>query len=271
MAKKSRKAIPYAESFRLISYIDNQGWSTLGRSIKAREFQGRRDHSPKPLVIEHDVELKEMNFPRRFTKIRLSLSGFDSGLGCFANPSKLVETGRGELDGLYRANLCEIKAAMELIEGSKVWEDEDWIDFQRGFQKFKEPKTEGDLIAFHETRSDREGELSEFTFRPCFPEANEFLTGLDDMESALSGVGFDSKTIPAFIKDEDRENVRQHGGFEDWIEEADFVEANASVPAGTWYYSISTISSHTMEEDIWGNLTHGLDSTGLAEVKFNIG
>ncbi|KAI1651225.1 uncharacterized protein F4817DRAFT_366771 [Daldinia loculata] len=196
MAKRLRKVIPYGESLRLIPCIDNQGWSTLEESIKARKFQGRRDHAPNPLVIEFNSEFKGINFPQRLTKICLSPPGFDSGLDCFGNPSTLVEAGKGELDDLYGADL-------------------------------------------YETRSDREAELSGFTSRPCFPEAKEFLAGLDDMESALLDVGFDSKTIPASIKDEDRDYVRRHGDFEDWIEEADFVEANASVPEGTWYYSVS--------------------------------
>lgn len=64
-------------------------------------------------------------------RIRLSSPIFDLGLGCFGHPSKVVDTGRGELTvgPLWWTDYYQIKVAQELFEGKQVWGDEEWIDF----------------------------------------------------------------------------------------------------------------------------------------------
>ncbi|KAI8963221.1 hypothetical protein F5Y11DRAFT_163670 [Daldinia sp. FL1419] len=230
---------------------DNQGWSMPEEAIRPRKFQGQRGRAPKPLITQHQGELKEENFPRRRTKMNLSLPGFDSGLGCFGNPSKLVETGKGELVDLYWADSYEIDAATKLTGEKVFWENEDWIDFQCLFQKYKEPKSEYELILFHEAQTDSGIEPSGPTSRPSSPEADEFLAGLDDMESAFSGAVQDERTMPASTKKEDGSCVRWYEDFGDWIEEAGFVEANLSMPMGTRYYKGSGEPDDPTEESIW--------------------
>lgn len=64
-------------------------------------------------------------------RIRFPSPTFDLGLGCFGHPSKVVDTGRGELSAgtLWWTDYYQIKTAQELFEGKQVWGDNEWIDF----------------------------------------------------------------------------------------------------------------------------------------------
>ncbi|KAI1129723.1 hypothetical protein F5Y10DRAFT_237848 [Nemania abortiva] len=79
------------------------------------------------VVVEDMGTLKDV-------KLSLSNPSFDLGLGGFGHPSKVVDTGRGELTTgpLWFTDYCQIKIAQELFEGKRVWGDAEWIDFQSG-------------------------------------------------------------------------------------------------------------------------------------------
>ncbi|OTB11141.1 hypothetical protein K445DRAFT_26903 [Daldinia sp. EC12] len=199
-----KKTSNRSESLGPVPYVNNEGWSMPRDFITPPKFEGRRNHIPKPLVIGRKIELTETKFSRGITGVNLSLleSESDSVLGCFSRPSKLVETGKGGLGDLFLTGLYGIEAGVELKGREITGKDEDWTS-----------------------------------------EAREFLEGLDHMESVLPEVRVDEKTISTSTNDEVVNCVmRKHMRFRDWIEEASFVEANVSAPAGTRYYTVPNAS-----------------------------
>ncbi|KAI1406143.1 hypothetical protein F4819DRAFT_481957 [Hypoxylon fuscum] len=218
--------------------IDNDGWSATD-GFEIRKFRGRRPHPPRLLRVDDESEFNEMNFQLRVSSLNCAQPGLDWGIGCFGNPTKLVETGKGELTGLYASDFHEVRTAKELFEGNYVWTDDEWIHFQRLNQRDGEPKTELDLIDFHEEQQVSETELDEEPVQRFTSGAEEFLESLDNLESAPEG-GSETRAIPASIDNEEHNPRSAFQGcsrFRDWIDEADFVEANAKMPKGTRYYN----------------------------------
>ncbi|KAK6956806.1 hypothetical protein Daesc_002086 [Daldinia eschscholtzii] len=199
-----KKTSNRSESLGHVPYMNNEGWSMPKDFIKPPKFEGRRSHIPKPLVIGRNTELTEAKFSQGITGVNLSLPEpeADSVLGCFSRPRKLAEADRGKLNDLCLAGLYGIEAGVELKERETAGKDEDWTS-----------------------------------------EAREFLEGLDRMESVPPDIRVDEKTISTSTNDGVVNCVmRKHMGFRDWIEEASFVEASVSAPAGTRYYSVSNAS-----------------------------
>ncbi|KAI0829140.1 hypothetical protein F5Y06DRAFT_308280 [Hypoxylon sp. FL0890] len=213
--------------------VDNQGWSTSEDNLKIQKFQGRRVNAPKPLVLDESFVLVETNVQHRLT-MNGAQPVFDWGLGCFGNPSKIVDTGKEELVWLFWKEFNEIRTAKELFDGRQVWKrgDDDWIHFIRVYQKDEE-----DLIAFHQAQQVSQTESEQAPVRPHTTEAEEFLAELSVMESARSGAESEEKKVPKSIEQEAGDRTWKLKNFRDWIEEADFVEANASMPSGTRYYT----------------------------------
>ncbi|KAI2468673.1 hypothetical protein F4781DRAFT_432197 [Annulohypoxylon bovei var. microspora] len=209
---------------------DNEGWSTAVDDLEIRKFEGRRTHVPQPLSIHDAIVVEELSFLHRIT-MNLLHPGFDCGLGCFGNLSKIVETNKEEYDDLYWFDFFEITTAKELFDGDQVWtSDDDWIRFVRSVQKSEEQKTEEELIKFHAVQPESSENIEFVHVRPGTLDADKFLAELDDMELALLG---EARTISTSIE-YPRWVLRS---FRDWIEEADFIEANVSTPSGTRYYT----------------------------------
>ncbi|KAI1141674.1 hypothetical protein F5Y05DRAFT_423387 [Hypoxylon sp. FL0543] len=227
------------EDIDLVVNVDNQGWSTSGENIEVHTFKGRRPHAPKPLVLDETVVLLEANFGLRVT-MDSPRPVFDWGLGCFGNPSKLVETGKEELVGLFWKDFHEIRTAKELFDGHRVFKDgdDDWIHFVRVYQRTSEDKAEEELIAFHqaEQASQSEPESDQTSLRPHTAEAENFLAELVAMESAPLQ-GETEEHAPNPIEQETGDRTWKLRNFRDWIEEVDFIEANATMPSGTRYYT----------------------------------
>ncbi|KAI1373508.1 hypothetical protein F4677DRAFT_448337 [Hypoxylon crocopeplum] len=218
--------------------IVNEGWSTGEQGFSIRSFHGRRAHVPEPLCLENLI-LEEENFLLRVTKTDLTSPVFDSGLGCFGNSTKLVETGDGELIDLWAGDFREARAAKELFDGQHTFDDYEWIQFQRVSQRNAEDKTEEDLIKFHKAQHESPPQSPKALARPRTSESDRFLVKLDDMESARTTIDGNERTIPT---SENNSNGPGHWvlkNFQDWIEETDFVESNASMPIGTRYYRTS--------------------------------
>ncbi|KAI1205513.1 uncharacterized protein F4807DRAFT_464600 [Annulohypoxylon truncatum] len=198
------------------------------------EFQGRRSHIPQPLSINDTTVVEELGFPYK-PSMKLSQPGFDWGLGCFGNLSKIIGTSKNEYDDLYWFDFFEINTAKQLFDGSQVWDDDDaWIRFVRSTQRVEEPKTEEQLIKFNATQPESSDEVEPVQVRPRTSDADRFLAMLDNMESALE-VGNEARNISTSVE-YPRWVLRN---FRDWIEEADFIEANISAPSGSRYYTTS--------------------------------
>ncbi|KAI1410507.1 hypothetical protein F5Y13DRAFT_192372 [Hypoxylon sp. FL1857] len=217
--------------------VDNQGWSTSGEDLKTRKFQGRRANVPKPLFFDQTSVFEESNFELRVTRNSFQ-PAFDCGLGCFGNPTKLVETGKEELVNLYWVDFNEIRTAKELFDGRQVWKGVDnWIHFVRLTQRYKEAKTEEELIKFHQPEQPTKKEAEQPLARPQTREGKDFLTELDNMESAQPEAGSEARKSPKPVEQEVAQPRWQLRGFRDWIEEADFIESHANMPSGTRYYN----------------------------------
>ncbi|KAI2609964.1 uncharacterized protein GGS25DRAFT_520768 [Hypoxylon fragiforme] len=232
--KKSKEVSFGGKDIQPVTNVDNQGWSTTAKPLDIKKFQGHRAHAPEPLSIS-DEELEESNFPQRVTKVSLSDPAFDYGLGCFGNPTKLVETGKQELGDLFWTDFHELRTAEELREEERVWKsEEDWIRFQRLAQKNAEPKTEEELRQFWGSLRGLEKKSYAAPIRPGALEAKDFLAKLDDMEAAHS----EDRTVPSTTRDHENPRLSRQN-FRDWMEAADFIENNASSSSGTRYYKTS--------------------------------
>ncbi|KAI1100630.1 hypothetical protein F4804DRAFT_348339 [Jackrogersella minutella] len=210
--------------------VDNHGWSTAVDDLQVRKFKGRRSHAPKSLSINENATFEDTCFPLKRT-ISLGQPGLDWGLGCFGNSTKLVDTGKEKLDYLYWTDHHDRITAVELFNGEQIWEgDDDWIHHIRIAQRDKEEKTEEEFLQFYGS----EKEVEDTPTRPGTPEADDFLAGLDSMESACLEEESESRTAPTSLHGHPRWVLR---GFRDWIEEADFIESNVSSPMGTRYYT----------------------------------
>ncbi|KAI0386302.1 hypothetical protein F5Y04DRAFT_275910 [Hypomontagnella monticulosa] len=206
--------------------VDDQGWAAVD-DLKVSKFQGRRARVPKPLLDGGNVKFHEINFrkSRIVSKVTLAQPGFDWGLGCFGNPTKLIETGKGELDRLHWVDFHEVRISKELAEGHEVWERgyDDWLIFQRSTQKNTEVKTEQELIDFHENQQAFQTDSDQEPSRRNSEDTVRFLTQLGNLEAAHPKVQAEEVTIqdPA-----ERKGTWAFLGAEDWIEEADFEETN---------------------------------------------
>ncbi|KAI1086977.1 hypothetical protein F5B19DRAFT_477173 [Rostrohypoxylon terebratum] len=214
--------------------IDNEGWSASD-DLEVSKFQSHQAQVPQPLSIHDVVVVEELSFLHRLT-MKLSHPGLDCGLGCFGNLSKITETGKKECDDLYWFDFHEILAARELFDRIQIWDDDEWIDFIRLTQTDGVMKTEEQLVEFHAAEVEIPEDVEYVHTRPHNSDADRFLAILDDMESALEEEEYESRTIPTSIK-YPRWILRR---FRDWIEEADFIEANVTAPSGSRYYTGST-------------------------------
>ncbi|KAI1440894.1 hypothetical protein F5Y02DRAFT_431663 [Annulohypoxylon stygium] len=212
--------------------IEDEGWSTVD-DLEVSTFHDRRAQVPQPLSIHDDTVVEELSFLHRLT-MKLSHPGLDWGLGCFGNLSKITETGKKEYDDLYWFDLLEILTAKELFDGTKTWDDDDWIDFILSTQKHGELKTEEQLAEFHKPLTEIPEDVEHVHSRPCNPDSDRFLAILDNMESAVDEK-YEERTISTWAE-YPRWILRN---FRDWIEEADFIEANVTAPSGSRYYTAS--------------------------------
>ncbi|KAI1458707.1 hypothetical protein F4805DRAFT_456421 [Annulohypoxylon moriforme] len=213
--------------------INNEGWNTAADDLKDRRFQGRRTRVPESLCIDDTVVVEELSFLHRLS-MKLSRPGFDWGLGSFGNLSKIVETGKNEYRDLHWFDLLEIQTVKELFDGDQVWDDDAWIRFIRSAQQSEEPKSEEELLQFHIDQLDSMKEVEHVHTRPRNSDADRFLAVLDKMEAAFQE-GIEARTIPTSVE-YPRWVLRN---FRDWIEEAEFIEANVSAPSGSRYYTAS--------------------------------
>ncbi|KAI1118216.1 hypothetical protein F5Y14DRAFT_447097 [Nemania sp. NC0429] len=100
MANSFSRLITYdGDNIDLQVVIDNEGWSDLKPVLGYSSLRSSR--CPRPLTIQvpsEGVITEDMvTFKFKQVQIRLSSPTFDLGLGCFGHPTKIVETGRGEL------------------------------------------------------------------------------------------------------------------------------------------------------------------------------
>ncbi|OTB00897.1 hypothetical protein M426DRAFT_26126 [Hypoxylon sp. CI-4A] len=234
-----------------VANIDNQGWSTTDGDMKPKSFHGRRARAPEPLIIDELDVFVDRSFELTET-MSIQQPGFDWGLGCFGNPTKLVETGKGELQNLVPSDMAEVSAAKELFDGRQTWGDDEWIAFQRATQVDYEVKTEEELIEFHETEVEDEDDVDlelaseHLRFPGEYEEeleeyeeyleqsADEFLAELDDMEAG--DYEWDVSSILSSESDDDEDGEGAMLTFDDWIAEADFLEKSANMPKSTRYY-----------------------------------
>jgi hypothetical protein len=170
-------------------------------------------------------------------KIKLFAPSFDLGLGCFGHPSKLVETGRGELDRLWWADHEQIKAAQEPIDGRETWGDEEWIDFLLG-ARAEEDSSDSDVP----------NTLEHSVYQRRILGGQDHLEELDDLEAARPKVDEREISIPG-----NREGIwdqldfsvpssssrQQHEQFDNWMDEVAALEASVSMPEGTRYYKVN--------------------------------
>ncbi|KAI2627086.1 hypothetical protein GGS26DRAFT_592703 [Hypomontagnella submonticulosa] len=212
--------------------LDNQGWAVVG-NFEVRKFRGRRAHAPKPLFDGGNVKFHEINFRRSriVSTITLAQPGFDWGLGCFGNPTKVVETGKGELNDLHWSDFHEVRISKELAEGHEVWGRgiDDWLMFQRSTQRNEELKTEQELIDFHEEQQLYQEESYQGPVRRHSSDTKRFLNELRNLESAHPKVQDEEVVVPAIEKGENKNPAWVLRGFGDWIDEADFVESHAGI------------------------------------------
>ncbi|KAI0888292.1 uncharacterized protein GGS22DRAFT_185671 [Annulohypoxylon maeteangense] len=222
------------EEIRLEVSVNNEGLPKAADDLKVRKFHGHRKHAPPPLIIDDTVVIEELSFLHRLS-MKLSRPGFDWGIGCFGNLSKIVETGKNECGDLYWFDLVEIITAKELFEGKQTWDNDDaWIIFVRSAQEKEDRKSEVELAKFHGVELENEKEGEQIHVRPRNSDADRFLAMLDDMEAAFQE-GVEARTIPTSV-----EYPRWVAlNFRDWIEEADFIEANVTAPGGSRYYTSS--------------------------------
>lgn len=186
-----------------------------------------------------------------FKDVRLNLSNptFDLGLGCFGSPSRVVETGRGELANgpLWWTDYRQIRTAQELFDG-KVWGDDEWIDFQMKGALEEEGESSTDVSSVSD-EEDKEPPSSfdipiETDYREtvnCSPGSRDLLATLDVLEAARPKCGKKQITIPG-----DREGIWDQMSFQcatskpdNWVDEVEALESSASMPEGTRYYQVN--------------------------------
>ncbi|KAI3320324.1 hypothetical protein HD806DRAFT_547514 [Xylariaceae sp. AK1471] len=230
MAESSEQVITYGgEGIQLQVIVDNAGWSSL-KPVLGFSSRSSRTHTPTPLDLPRTGYITEAMGTLKAVKIRLSTPTFDVGLGCFGNPSKLVETGRGELDRLWWADHKQLKVAQELIDGRRIWGDEEWIDFQL------EAREEEDS-----SDSDVSNTLERSVYQRRTLGGQDLLEELDDLEAARPTVEKRQISIPG-----NREGIWEQPDFgastqqfDDWVDEVAALEALASMPEGTRYYKVN--------------------------------
>ncbi|KAI4859053.1 hypothetical protein F4820DRAFT_454262 [Hypoxylon rubiginosum] len=224
-----KKEVSYdGKDITLDASTDNEGWSTAVDSCNVKKFEGRRRNVPNSLPIDREIEFKEGNIPLR--------------------EAKVVETGKGETTGLCRSDSHEIKTAKEFSKDKRGFfsrvkrvfrNDDEWIRLQRQSQENAEGKTEQDLKDFHEGKQTvSQVDSHQAAFRDSEGgegyHVDQFLANLDDLESARPGEENEAQNVTSSI-------VSTRGPrrvFNDWIDETDFMEANATMPQGTRYYSV---------------------------------
>ncbi|KAI1078863.1 hypothetical protein F5B20DRAFT_581895 [Whalleya microplaca] len=210
------KDVSYSgEGLSAVVTVDSSGWSTKQGMLQILKFEGRRSHAPPPLSLHMNANFMERNIPFIACKV-VATPAYDCGLGCFGNANKIVDTGKQELSDLQSIDCQGVATSFELFAGVKVWADDDWIHFQRQTQN--EPEMPGGWIDHRPLVEIRRSQVN-------------FFSSLDELEAARPKQ-----------EDLDSQNSPKPGStwklknFDSWIDEADFVEANASAPAGTRYY-----------------------------------
>ncbi|KAI1777366.1 hypothetical protein F4818DRAFT_457232 [Hypoxylon cercidicola] len=235
-----RKEVSYdGKDICLDVSIDNEGWSTTS-SFKITKFEGRRKNIPKPLRLDGSgTYFKEESILFRDAIWSVSQPAFDWGLGCFGNPTKLVETGKGETTELCWTDFHEIRTAEEFSRDRRGFKsDDEWIHLQRLYQMNAEDKTEQELINFHDAKQrvsqvdSHQAAFLDDRSRQEHYHVDRFLAELDDLESARPEEMNEAQNVTSAVVST-RGPPRE---FKDWIDEIDFMESNATMPQGTRYY-----------------------------------
>ncbi|KAI6091704.1 hypothetical protein F4821DRAFT_226692 [Hypoxylon rubiginosum] len=217
--------------------INNQGWPSIDGS-NMKKFEGRRKNIPKPLCLDRTSQFTEENILLRESKVSMSQPGFDWGLGCFGNATKIVETGKGETAELAWTDFHEVRTAKEFARDKRGFRDDgEWIHLQRLYQTDAKEKSELDLIDFHR-RGEKASQVD--SHQAAFQDESNgkyhefrFLADLDNLESARPDEQNEVQNVTSSIVS----TTRRPRVFMDWIEEADFMEANSTMAQGTRYYS----------------------------------
>ncbi|KAI1763398.1 hypothetical protein GGR53DRAFT_467434 [Hypoxylon sp. FL1150] len=235
----SSKVVSYdGKGVELDVSVENGGWASAD-NLNIPHFEDHRRNAPEPLRLNPADKITEENILLRVSKVRMSQPGVDWGLGCFGNATRVVETGKGEMAGLAWTDFHEVRTAKEFARDKRGFRnDDEWIRLQRLYQQGAQDKTELDLLDFHrgaEKVSQVDSHQAAFRDESSARYYEDrFLASLDDLESARPGEGSEVQNVTSLIVSPRRQNRV----FGDWIEEADFMEANATMPQGTRYYSV---------------------------------
>ncbi|KAI1160675.1 hypothetical protein F5B18DRAFT_631767 [Nemania serpens] len=85
------------EGLSLQVIVDNQGWLDPKSVLGFRSSGSPRKRRPLTIQVLRTGAITEDMGTLKDVRIRLSSPAFDLGLGCFGHPSKVVDTGHGEL------------------------------------------------------------------------------------------------------------------------------------------------------------------------------
>jgi hypothetical protein len=216
--------------------VEDAGWSKTLKPVLGFSTSRslRRASCPAPVKIALTGEMIENVGALKAVKVRLPLPTFDLGLGCFGCPSKLINTGRGEHDGLWLADALQLEVAQKLFEGKMTWSDDEWVDFQ--LQAWLEEESTNSSTSHSDVSTSTYAASS--TPSRTFG-CKELLEELDDLEAARSDPGEQENSTS-------REGAWRSGSqisrqsppeaFDNWIDAIAALEESVSMPAGTRYY-----------------------------------
>lgn len=265
MTDSPRQVLTYdGEGTCLNLEVENEGWSTLKPASGFASARYTQSQSPFSLRLTRTHTGFLVDDLGTFKDVRVNLSNptFDLGLGCFGNPSRVVETGRGELvnETLWWTDYSQIRTAQELFNG-KVWGDDEWINFQMegAFKEVDDSSTDGEYSTDASGMSDEEDKgpppsfdiPTETDYRESgnrSPGSRDLLAALDVLEAARPKSREKQITIPG-----NREGIWDQPNFQcvtskpgDWVDEAEALESSASMPEGTKYYQV-----HDADNNDW--------------------